>query len=53
MAPLGTGLLYVRRELIRELWPLTPAWESVRDDIRKFEWVGGQSLAHTWRWPTL
>jgi selenocysteine lyase/cysteine desulfurase len=45
MAPLGTGLLYVRRDLIRELWPLTPAWEHVRDDIRKFEWVGGQSLA--------
>src|SRR6266581_2930525 len=45
MAPLGTGLLYVRRDLIRELWPLTPAWDNVQNDIRKFEWVGGQSLA--------
>lgn len=45
MGPLGTGFLYVRRELIRDLWPLTPSWEDVRDDVRKFEWVGGQSPA--------
>jgi isopenicillin-N epimerase len=45
MAPLGTGFLYVRHELISELWPLTPAWDKIRDDIKKFEWVGGQSLA--------
>lgn len=45
MGPLGTGCLYVRRELIRGLWPLTPSWEEVRTDIRKFEWVGGQSPA--------
>jgi selenocysteine lyase/cysteine desulfurase len=44
MGPLGTGFLYARRELIREVWPLTPAWGS-REDIRKFEWVGGQSMA--------
>lgn len=44
MGPLGTGFLYVRRELIRDVWPLTPAW-GPREDIRKFEWVGGQSTA--------
>ncbi|MGI9076018.1 MAG: aminotransferase class V-fold PLP-dependent enzyme [Gemmatimonadaceae bacterium] len=44
MGPLGTGFLYARRELIKDVWPLTPAW-GPRDDIRKFEWVGGQSTA--------
>jgi len=44
-APLGTGFLYVRREHIRDLWPLTPAWEKVREDIRKFEWVGSSAPA--------
>ena len=46
-APLGTGLLYVRRERIEDLWPLTPAWEEgYGDDIRKFEFVGSRSPAH-------
>jgi isopenicillin-N epimerase len=46
-APLGTGLLYVRRERIRNLWPLMPMWEEpFRDDIRKFEFVGDRSPAH-------
>ncbi len=44
MGPLGTGFLYARRELVRDVWPLTPAWGS-REDVRKFEWVGGQSTA--------
>ncbi len=39
-APHGTGLLYVRREKIRDLWPLMAAAESQDDDIRKFEEVG-------------
>jgi isopenicillin-N epimerase len=45
-APLGTGLLYVRRERIASLWPLTPAYhEDLHDDIRKFELVGSRSPA--------
>jgi selenocysteine lyase/cysteine desulfurase len=39
-APHGTGLLYVRRAKIRELWPLTPARAEQADDIRKLEEVG-------------
>ncbi len=40
MAPLGTGLLYVRRDRIASTWPLQAA-PTVRDtDIRKFEEIG-------------
>jgi selenocysteine lyase/cysteine desulfurase len=39
-APHGTGLLYVRRDKIRGLWPLTAAGADRVDDIRKFEEVG-------------
>lgn len=39
-APFGTGMLYVRRERIGGLWPLTAAAESLDGDIRKFEQIG-------------
>jgi isopenicillin-N epimerase len=39
-APLGTGLLYVRRDKIRGLWPLTAAAPDLTDNIRKFEEIG-------------
>jgi isopenicillin-N epimerase len=44
-APVGTGFLYVRREKIRNLWPLMAAPLSMREDIRKFEEVGTHPLA--------
>ncbi len=44
-APTGTGFLYVRRPLIRELWPLLGAPESQDDDIRKFEQWGTAPVA--------
>jgi len=46
LAPVGTGFLYVRRERIRDHWPLTPANEKKRDDIRKFEEVGTHPAAN-------
>jgi isopenicillin-N epimerase len=46
LAPIGTGFLYVRRENIRSLWPLTPAAESKADDIRKFEEIGTHPAAN-------
>jgi len=44
-APLGTGMLYVRKERIGELWPLMAAAESQREDIRKFEEIGTYPVA--------
>ncbi len=39
-APVGTGLLYVRKEKIKEIWPLFGAGEKEEDNIRKFEHLG-------------
>lgn len=39
-APHGTGLLYVRRDKIADVWPLMAAPETQDDDIRKFEQIG-------------
>ena len=44
-APIGTGLLYVRKNRIRDLWPLQAANASLDDDIRKFEQVGTHPIA--------
>ncbi len=45
-APHGTGLLYVRRERIPEVWPLMAADEKQRQDIRKFEEIGTHPAAN-------
>jgi len=44
-APKGTGLLYVRRDRIKKIWPLMAAEEREGADIRKFEEVGTHSAA--------
>jgi selenocysteine lyase/cysteine desulfurase len=46
LAPIGTGFLYVRRENIPSLWPLTPAAASRADNIRKFEEIGTHPAAN-------
>ena len=46
LAPIGTGFLYVRRENIEGLWPLTPAAAAKADDIRKFEEIGTHPAAN-------
>ncbi len=46
LAPIGTGFLYVRREHIPALWPLTPAGDPHRDNIRKFEEIGTHPAAN-------
>ncbi len=45
-APHGTGLLYVRRDKIRGLWPLMAAASKMDDDIRKFEQIGLRPAAN-------
>jgi len=44
-APHGTGMLYVRRERIRGLWPLMAATKSMDENIRKFEEIGTHPAA--------
>ena len=44
-APLGTGMLYVKRDKIQTLWPLFAAPDAMRDDIRKFEQIGTHPAA--------
>ena len=39
-APIGTGMLYLRRERIPDFWPWQSTLEPMDDDIRKFEEVG-------------
>ncbi len=45
-APKGTGLLYVRRDKIKKLWPLMAAPERMDEDIRKFEEIGTHPAAN-------
>lgn len=40
LAPIGTGMLYVRRNKIEKIWPMMPAPESMNSNIRKFEEIG-------------
>ena len=45
-APVGCGMLYVRKALIPGLWPLMAADEKQTADIRKFEEIGTHSAAN-------
>ena len=39
-APVGTGMLFVRRDKIAGLWPLMASPASLSGDVRKFEEIG-------------
>ena len=39
-APIGTGMLFVRRDKIEGLWPLMASPASLAGDVRKFEEIG-------------
>ena len=44
-APFGSGLLYIRKEKIRNVWALLSNQEPEGPDIRKFETLGTRSFA--------
>jgi len=44
-APTGTGFLYVKKERIKNTWPLMAADASQDEDIRKFEEIGTHPAA--------
>ena len=46
MAPIGTGMLMVRKPKIGGIWPLMAATEAQKDDIRKFEEIGTHPAAN-------
>lgn len=46
LAPIGTGMLYVRKSKIPKIWPMMPADESLTNDIRKFEQIGTHPASH-------
>jgi selenocysteine lyase/cysteine desulfurase len=43
-APIGSGMLYVKKDKIKNLWPLFPNNNPQADDIRKFEVLGTRSF---------
>ncbi len=40
LAPKGTGMLYIKRDKIKKIWPLMAAPENMKNNIRKFEEIG-------------
>lgn len=44
-APFGSGMLYIKKEKIKNVWALLSANEPDGDDIRKFEMLGTRSFA--------
>lgn len=45
-APHGTGMLYIRKNKIADLWPLQAPSQCETDDIRKFEEIGTHPAAN-------
>ncbi|MBO6621839.1 MAG: aminotransferase class V-fold PLP-dependent enzyme [Balneola sp.] len=45
-APHGTGMLYVRKNKIKDLWPMMAAPETMDENIRKFEEIGTHPAAN-------
>ncbi|HEX6576213.1 MAG TPA: aminotransferase class V-fold PLP-dependent enzyme [Gemmatimonadaceae bacterium] len=46
LAPVGTGFLYVRKEKVKNLWPLMAAAKTQDEDIRKYEEIGTHPAAN-------
>ncbi|MEI6739492.1 MAG: aminotransferase class V-fold PLP-dependent enzyme [Gemmatimonadaceae bacterium] len=46
LAPIGTGFLYVRKERIKQIWPLMAQNVGQEGDIRKYEEIGTHPAAN-------
>ena len=46
LAPIGTGFLYVRKAMQRDLWPLMAAPEKMANNVRKYEEIGTHPAAN-------
>ncbi len=46
LAPIGTGLLYVQRDRIKDLWAMQAAGPDMDGDIKKFEEIGTHPAAN-------
>ena len=46
LAPIWTGMLYVRKDKIKDLWPMQASAEAQDDNIRKFEEIGTHPAAN-------
>jgi selenocysteine lyase/cysteine desulfurase len=44
-APFGTGMMYIKKDKIKNIWPLLSSDKPNSDDIRKFESIGTRSFA--------
>lgn len=44
-APIGTGMLWVRKDMIESLWPMYGPVEGEESNIRKFEHIGTRPMA--------
>ena len=44
-APFGSGMLWIKKEKIKNIWPLMPGADPQSDNIRKFENLGTRSFA--------
>ncbi len=44
-APIGSGMLWIKKERIKKIWPLICNDKPDSDDIRKFETIGTRSFA--------
>ncbi len=43
-APFGSGMLYIKKEKIKNIWPLFATDKPLSEDIRKFESLGTRSF---------
>lgn len=43
-APIGSGMLYVRKEKIKTIYPMFAMGDPLKDDIRKFEALGTRPM---------